>query len=286
MKLQSGNLIHGDIGNGSSWIATNADATFYYSQNQWHHIAYVVTPTAVDVYADGVRHGGRTWGSNTPLLWDANHHINIGRYNAGSEYFNGYIDDVAVWNSALTGTQVAALANGTSPLTVESVAPATSGHNGAVRYIPINDDDDSGISPAKTYTHKVDFGSSGAATVEGVAFDAAGPGPLPGGNGTSNLPSNHGGNGNHGIPGTEGVASLFQDMTFNANPGIIMLNGLTPGQAYDTRLYVRNWEAGTDTNDRSQLVQFDTNADGAYDRALRINPDDSSQNAPDFANNH
>jgi len=287
MKLQGGNLIHGDIGNGTSWIATNADATFNYSHDKWHHIAYVVTSTSVDVYADGVRHGGRTWGANTPLLWDANHHINIGRYNAGSEYFSRYIDDVAVWNSALSPTQIAALAGGTSPLTVETVADATSGHNGAVRYIPIDDDLTSDISPAKTYTHKVDFGSSGAANVNGVVFDAAGPGPLPGDNGTSNVPSNHGGNNNHGIPLTEGVASLFQDMTYGANPSIIMLDGLTPGQAYDTRLYVRNWEAGTATNDRSQLVQYDTNGDGAYDRSLRINPDNSSELAPDFdSDNH
>ena len=49
---------------------------------------------------------------------------------------------------------------------------------------------------------------------------------------------------------------------------------------------MRNWEGGTNTNDRSQLVQFDTNGDGTYDRSLRINPDDSSQNAPDFVDNH
>src|SRR5262245_48779743 len=35
--------IHGDIGNGSDWLTSFADAYFPYETGTWHHFAYVVT---------------------------------------------------------------------------------------------------------------------------------------------------------------------------------------------------------------------------------------------------
>jgi hypothetical protein len=60
------------------------------------------------------------------------------------------------------------------------------------------------------------------------------------------------------------------------------LTGLTPGQAYDTRLYIRNWDGAGNPFDRSQIIQFDLNGDGGAERSVRINPDNSLQNAPAF----
>ncbi len=59
VKFMDGNKIHADIGNGSSWLTTSADANFSYSAGQWVHIAIVVTPTGYTVYVNGENRGFR-----------------------------------------------------------------------------------------------------------------------------------------------------------------------------------------------------------------------------------
>jgi len=101
MKLQNGNLLHADIGNGSSWITTSADATFNYVVGQWYHIAYVISPTGYTIYIDGAVAGSGAFSVTTPLLFDANHQISIGNY-LSLEPFNGVIDEVRIWNTERT----------------------------------------------------------------------------------------------------------------------------------------------------------------------------------------
>jgi hypothetical protein len=108
MKLQGGNTIHGDIGDGSSWITISADAGFNYTVNTWYHIAYVVTTTGYTIYANGKAVGGGTFGAGHPLLYNATHTATIGTYAATGEYFGGDIDEVRVYNDALSQAQVQA----------------------------------------------------------------------------------------------------------------------------------------------------------------------------------
>ncbi|MEO1259242.1 MAG: LamG-like jellyroll fold domain-containing protein [Bacteroidota bacterium] len=71
--------------------------------NQWTHIALVVTPTAATVYANGVGvtnnvpHAPEAF--DTPLLlgWDP---------NSNQRRFTGLIDEVTVWDKALTTAEV------------------------------------------------------------------------------------------------------------------------------------------------------------------------------------
>ncbi|MFA6653280.1 MAG: FG-GAP-like repeat-containing protein, partial [Candidatus Delongbacteria bacterium] len=106
MKLMSGNKIHGDIGNGTTWLSNAADGDFEYATGTWYHIAYSVSLTGYEIFANGTSVGSGTWPSNTPLLMNATHQINIGRYNGGLEYFKGCIDEVRVWNVARTGQEI------------------------------------------------------------------------------------------------------------------------------------------------------------------------------------
>jgi hypothetical protein len=97
-KLQSGSSIHGDIGNGSGWINTSADASFTYTTSAWYDIVYTVSPTGYTIYANGAPVGSNTF-SDTPLLYDANHILTIGNCaNSCGEYFGGNIDEVRVSN--------------------------------------------------------------------------------------------------------------------------------------------------------------------------------------------
>ncbi len=109
-KLQNGNTIHGDIGTGSAWITSAADASFTYAANAWYHVMYVVTTTGYTIYVNGSRVGSGTYSSSTPLLWNANQHVYIGQVGyVGGEWFNGAIDDVHVFSRALSAGDLVAL---------------------------------------------------------------------------------------------------------------------------------------------------------------------------------
>ena len=58
--------------------------------------------------------------SQSDFNWDNRVYIGHSAY-AGQPYFQGTMDDVAIWNTALTAAQVQALAQGRSPLTTDSL---------------------------------------------------------------------------------------------------------------------------------------------------------------------
>jgi Concanavalin A-like lectin/glucanases superfamily/PEP-CTERM motif len=264
----NGTLIHGDIGNGGGWINTGADGDYLAAANFWNHIAYVVTPTTYSVFANGMEIGHGVYGANSPLLYDATHHINIGRYNFGGEDFNGLVDDVAVYNTALSPQQVVKLSRGVQP----TALPATTAgsYQGAVKYRPITNDLDSGIDGAINYTHKLDFGNQGVTTVNGVAFDQGLQGSAIGSTTANTLRGFYAADGNTNVAGA--VSGLLNDFIYNDSNGIISLSGLTPGQSYTTRLYMRTWGGP-----RTQKISFDTNGDNIAERTFQVDPDDATQ---------
>jgi hypothetical protein len=91
---------HGDLGNGISWLTTSADGG-QYQLNKWYHIAYVVNTTGYTLYVNGIQQGSGTL-SGTALFSNARHSI----YVAPS--FNGCVDEIRVWNTARTQTQIQA----------------------------------------------------------------------------------------------------------------------------------------------------------------------------------
>jgi Concanavalin A-like lectin/glucanases superfamily/FG-GAP-like repeat len=110
-RLQQGTKIHGEIGNGTSWITTNADVAFPYSTNAWYHLAYVVTPTSYTIYANGTQVGAGSYVADNPVLYDdTTHSLYIGwsglSLNQRSEYMNGEIDEVRMWNTARNASQI------------------------------------------------------------------------------------------------------------------------------------------------------------------------------------
>jgi hypothetical protein len=106
-----GNHIHGDIGDSSNWITTEANALFPYSINTWYHLAEVVTPTNYSIYVDGSLLVNNNYPADNPLLYDDNHQLVIGNYGVhwpgfAEEYMNGVIDEVRIWNTARTASQI------------------------------------------------------------------------------------------------------------------------------------------------------------------------------------
>jgi hypothetical protein len=103
----AGKEIHFDVGDGTKWLSTSS-VPFDFKRNVWYYVAAVVTRRGATYYVDGSAIGSVTY-RGVPLLFDATHRVQIGtntRYD--SEWFDGAIDEVAVYDYALTADQIAA----------------------------------------------------------------------------------------------------------------------------------------------------------------------------------
>jgi hypothetical protein len=103
----AGKEIHFDVGDGTKWLSTSS-VPFDFKRNVWYYIAAVVTRRGATYYVDGSAIGSVTY-RGIPLLFDATHKVEVGtntRYD--SEWFDGAIDEVAVYDYALTADQIAA----------------------------------------------------------------------------------------------------------------------------------------------------------------------------------
>jgi RHS repeat-associated protein len=105
VKLMAGTTIHGDIGSGSAWLSTTADAKFSYQANRWYHLAFAVGGGVYAIYVDGTLVGSGTY-SGTALLTNGTHALYVGQMGGGTEYFAGGIDEVAVYDVALPASYV------------------------------------------------------------------------------------------------------------------------------------------------------------------------------------
>jgi hypothetical protein len=96
-----------DIGDGTQWLSTSA-LPFNFQPHVWYYVAAVVTTNGATYYVDGSALGSVTY-NGTPLLFDAIHKVEIG-FDTGlrMEGFHGAIDEVAVYDYALTADQIAA----------------------------------------------------------------------------------------------------------------------------------------------------------------------------------
>jgi len=105
MEFRNGNEINASIGNGIAWLAPTANASLIYAHDYWYHIVYAVNQTGYRIFINGTLAKTGTY-VGTPILFDVNHTLNIGRKQDGSDYFNGTIDEVKVWRRALSDTEV------------------------------------------------------------------------------------------------------------------------------------------------------------------------------------
>ena len=105
-----------NTGNGFShyWWAADLDATGLatnFLDGNWHHVATTWDGTTRRIYLNGTGVASDTPGSNGAAA--AN--FRIGSTN-NAEFFNGTLDEIAVYNHALSATEVQSLAAGGSPL--------------------------------------------------------------------------------------------------------------------------------------------------------------------------
>ena len=149
--------------------------------------------------------------------------------------------------------------------TFTTLPPQGSPERQEISYPQITDDASSGISSSNTYTHAIDFGNSGAATVNGVVFAVEVNVPADGrsNSGTRTYgPNSHAGNTPPAVSGS--IAGVFQDMRYNGpDPGYVELTGLTDGKWYDVRLYERAWDYNGTL--RTYYAGYDVGGDGSVE---------------------
>lgn len=108
VQLASNNNISVGVGNGTN-INYNSFGIISGLANTWKHIAVTVDGTTVKAYVDGVQHG-TNFTSSYSLAAGSNDFV-IGAYAAasGKQNFNGDIDQVRFFTSALDSTKVGKL---------------------------------------------------------------------------------------------------------------------------------------------------------------------------------
>ena len=94
--------------------ATNTFAQRYSttvrSLNVWYHVAGVYNASArtLDIYVNGVLNNGTLSGTIPASQINSAVNVNIGRRSGGGFYFNGVIDDVRIYNRALSQAEIQA----------------------------------------------------------------------------------------------------------------------------------------------------------------------------------
>ena len=109
------------IGNQNNWFKEGADYAVTLTPGAWNMITYTVSPTGYAMYFDGVQEAASTW-SSTPVFLPAGDALEIGIANG---YMNGAIDDVCLFGSVLSQSQIAALYTGGGPASYGQLPAAT-----------------------------------------------------------------------------------------------------------------------------------------------------------------
>ena len=105
---------------------TSSDANYVnLNDNNWHNVVGVYTPsTSVSLFVDGNFIKSNT--TNIPASVNfVNDNLNIGRRTQGTNYFSGNLDEVSIWNTALSSDAVTEIYNSGAPNDLTSLTNAS-----------------------------------------------------------------------------------------------------------------------------------------------------------------
>jgi hypothetical protein len=101
IDVLSSGYVHFEVFNGGYGFYFNSDVSV--GDGFWHHIVGVRTSTTEgEIYVDGKLAGS----GSGPARSLSNFDVVVGRWNGGSLYFNGIIDDVRIYNRALSAEEI------------------------------------------------------------------------------------------------------------------------------------------------------------------------------------
>lgn len=107
LEITSGNTLRFLLGNGTS---DKTIASGLISDYGWHMVAGTYNGEVQTLYLDGVQVGSKLFWAGS--IYSDNYNFGIGRLGSlGSLYFSGAIDDVRVYNRALSANEIKQLYN-------------------------------------------------------------------------------------------------------------------------------------------------------------------------------
>ena len=85
----------------------------FVADDLWHHVAFVVDTNSGRTFIDGQLVNTQPW-TGTPFFAQSSEPLRFGTYPGGAgKLFNGQLDEVTLWNIALTDSEISALMNTT-----------------------------------------------------------------------------------------------------------------------------------------------------------------------------
>jgi len=97
---------HGDIGDGTKWLTTEADyLPGGFEADKFYMVAYVVQPNKCDIFVNGTLSRTITF-DGTPLLMKPGQTLKIGYTGSGEGYHHGFIAHVSIYNHALSESEI------------------------------------------------------------------------------------------------------------------------------------------------------------------------------------
>lgn len=123
----------------SDFVDDNQVGTSTVNDGNWHHAVAVVTATTQKIYVDGVL---ETTTTNAYSAGTSFSHFALAkRANAPQRFFNGNIDEVAIWDSALTANEVKSIYNNGKPVDLSGQPELYSSANNLVAWWRMGDND-------------------------------------------------------------------------------------------------------------------------------------------------
>ncbi len=124
--VSGGNTVRYSIANGGGEQQINGPAL---SPGAWHHVAMTLSGTTGTLYVNGVVVGNNTGMTLKPSNLGNTTQNYIGRSQFPDPYLNGRVDDLRIYSVALSGAQVAALANSEGVPAIPASFVASPGNN-------------------------------------------------------------------------------------------------------------------------------------------------------------
>lgn len=117
------------------------------ADTNWHHIAFTydgsASPTGINLYLDGSLDNGSTTGTISSDMTNS-FPFCISSRNQATAFYSGLVDEVGVFNSELSASDITAIYNSGTPLSLSSYSPLASYRMGDGDTFPTLTDNGSG----------------------------------------------------------------------------------------------------------------------------------------------
>jgi len=100
---------------GDGKLLNNIASGIYVADTGWHHVAGVIRGNIMYLYVDGVQKNSKSLGTSPIVDSDGYAYIGKSYSDSSASFFNGYIDEVGIYNYAKLPKQIAIDARGGQP---------------------------------------------------------------------------------------------------------------------------------------------------------------------------